>query len=230
MTTIAAALLGFVSAVVLWAWFETSFLFGVVAGPRRSPCPANAPPTKRFRLAFAALRDHELALAGVLLLLTLALHDAANRVALETFAALWLCRLAAKACLFVGMPNFTHDMVPDRMRYLATYFGRGRPGLVYAAAVLGMGAMALWLLREAVTAAGAFDATAKALVGALVALALVEHVMMALPLRDSRLWTWALRHARERPSESTAPREVRGRKLQGVALRARAVVPGERDA
>ena len=231
-TSVAGALLGFTSAVMLWGWFETSFLFGHLTGPRRAPCPPGVGNWRRFRLAFAVLRDHELALFGVLGLLVLGLWDAPNRVALDTFTALWACRLASKLCLFVGVPTVTQDMLPQRMRYLTSYFGRGRPGLVYGLAV-GALAFAAWtLLRGALVGETAFAAVGGALVGGLVALAVLEHALMALPVRDSRLWDWAVRvHGKGAQDAGTQTRSgVRGRELKGVALRHRAVVPAERDA
>ena len=226
VTSVAAALLAFTSAIILWGWLETSFLFGHVTGPRRAACPQGVTDWQRFRLACHVLRDHELVLFGVLGLLALALWRAPNQVAFETFAALWACRLASKLILFRGVPSLSEDMLPQRMRYLATYFGRERPGPLFAVLVGGMAWFALDRLASAFGAGTPFEAVAAALVGGLVALAVLEHLLMIVPLRDSRMWSWALGQGRARMDA----KEDRGRKLQGVALSARAVVPSRRGA
>ena len=62
MQSVTGTYLGFGSALAVWAWLEATFLFGLITGPRHSRCPGGARGLRRFRLAFLAVRDHELAL------------------------------------------------------------------------------------------------------------------------------------------------------------------------
>ena len=227
-----AALAGFVCGVTIWAWHEASFLFGHLTGPRREPCPNGTSTSERFRLAFLAMRDHELALLLTVGLLGAMSWNATNAVALKVFVVLWLCRIAAKLCIFEGVPGMAREMMPARLRYLQSYFGQGRPGLAFAFAVLSMGLATAWLGRGAVLATTSFEATAATLLASMTALALLEHVFMVLPVHDARLWAWAMRMSAKAPAPHPASegvdntiewKEVRGRRLQGVALRARAV-------
>ena len=228
--TVIAIVAGFMSAIAIWAWHEATFLFGQVLGPRREPCPADATARQRFGLAFRALRDHEFALAATLLLLVAATWGAGNTVAAQTFAALWFCRLAAKLCIFEGVPAMSHDLMPERLRHLKSYFGNARPGAAFALAIAGMGTSFGILATHALAAEGAVDLVGPTLLATLVALAIAEHAFMVLPVRDERLWRWALPHVKP-SSEGTCTfmgRAIHTRRLQGVALKARAVVPTDR--
>lgn len=228
----AAALTAFLSAVILWGWFEASFLFGHLTGPRRAPCPPGLSDARRFRLAFQALRDHELATVGVLLGLLALLWNAPNTIALQTFATLWTCRLAAKLCIFRGVPSLAHEMLPARLAYLKSYFGRAEPGVLYGAIVGALGAVVGVLALRVALADAPFEIVGGTLVASLAALALLEHVMMIVPLRDSRLWDWAARNMAVDADRPISTSEVAngGRRLRGVALGARAVVPTRRNA
>ena len=243
--SVAGALAGYLAAVLLWAWHEAAFLLGYSTGPNRGPCPAGVGRATRFRLAWEALRDHEMALLATVLLLAVMLHGAPNALALHAFAALWVCRIAAKLCIFEGVPAMATEMMPERLRYLQTYFGDRPPGVAFGLVVALLGAATAWLARGAAEATSMHAAVAHALLATTVGLALVEHLFLVLPVRDGRLWAWAMGFAREpepavdsaikddgnegraapdtrREAGAHAPRP--GRRLHGVALRPRAVV------
>jgi hypothetical protein len=69
------------------------------------------------------------------------------------------------------------------------------------------------LLVQGALAAGAgtFEATALTLLAALLALAILEHWFLVLPLPDAALWSWALRaRARSRPLDVQRFAALRG--------------------
>lgn len=183
-----SALMGFAAAIVIWGWCELTFLFGLITGPNRKPCPDGARGGRRFGLAASALIYHELALlaaGGAVYALS---GDAGLPVAFMTFALLWGLRLSAKLNLFFGAPAFDDDLVPEPMRYLSSYFGKARfhPGLPLA--LIAGSAMATVFIRLALGAAGDFERVGYTLLSTLVVLGVFEHAMMLLPLRDSALW------------------------------------------
>jgi len=203
--TVAGAVLAFSCAVLVWGWIEVSFLLGYVTGPRSRPHPENAGEWARFHGAIGTLLWHELftlAMAGAVLLIT---QGAANATGLWTFLALWAMRLSAKLNLFLGVSNRGEELLPERMRYLASYFGRRSMNLLFPVVVTAATALAalLWL-HAAAPGAGAFDRVALALVAAMLTLAVVEHWFMVLPLTGSALWQWAME--RESRPSSVAPR------------------------
>lgn len=185
------AALGFVGAIAIWGWHELSFLTGWITGPRREACPADARGWTRFRLASATLIHHELALAATGLVLVAASIGRPDTVAAGTFAVLFFSRLSSKLNLFHGVPRFSAELLPAHLRYLTSYFGAGRPGVLFGASLAAAAAGTLVLVRAALSAsASRFDVTAFGLLAALAALGLLEHLFMLLPIPDAALWRW----------------------------------------
>lgn len=196
---------GFAAAIAIWGWHEFAFLTGAITGPRRVPCPPDARGWRRFRYAVEALAWHELALAltaGGLAMLT---WLEPNQFGLWTFLLLFFARISAKLNLFLGVPNVAEELIPESLDHLKTYF-RNRPmNLLFPLSVTGlMLAVGCWIERG-YAAQTVEEAVGFALLGMLTALALIEHWLLVLPLRDAALWRWMLpsRDARRRSTLTT---------------------------
>jgi putative photosynthetic complex assembly protein 2 len=193
MTGSAAAYAAFACALVLWGWHELSFLMGFVTGPNRDPCPADATGWRRFRLAAATLIHHEVAMFLTVAIIAAASWGQPNQTATLTFMLLFVMRLSAKFNIFAGVPHLSTEMMPDHMRYLASYFRIRPPRLFFAVSLAGISALAAWLGNAALDAEGGV-ATGYALAFALVILAFVEHGFLVVPWKDSSLFRWAMRN------------------------------------
>lgn len=186
------AVAGFLGAIAVWGWIETSFLLGYITGPRTAPCPPEARGWPRFRLAVAALLYHEAAiLAGALAVLA-ATWRGENLTGLFTFLLLLAMRLSAKLNLFLGVPHFTDTLLPGHLAYLKSYFRRSAVSIFFPASVVTAGLGAGLLAIGAVSASSGGEATRALLLFTLLALAILEHIFMAWPLGDAALWRWAL--------------------------------------
>ncbi|MEO1482118.1 MAG: putative photosynthetic complex assembly protein PuhE [Myxococcota bacterium] len=189
----AAAYLAFVFALAVWGAHEMAFLLGSITGPVRTPCPPQVSGSRRFLLATGSVIYHELALAVTLIVIAGLTRGGSNRVGFWTFVVLWVMRLSAKFNLYLGVRNVTHELMPEHMRYLSTYFGKPDRNPLMPASVLGALGAVLWLGSVAVAARGdSFVATGTMLVATLLALALLEHLFLAFPVRDAVLWQWAI--------------------------------------
>lgn len=187
------AIIAFTSTIVLWGWHEQSFLSGRIAGPRTSDCPEDARGTRRFFLAAATLIHHEMALAGTLVLLGAVSWGQANTVGFWTFLTLFVSRLLAKLNLFAGVPNFSEEFFPERLRYMTTYLRRRNASLLFPASVALLSAACLvegW--SASAPEATPFGVMELTLLLAITALALLEHIFMVVPLPDASLWRWAM--------------------------------------
>ncbi|HJL15011.1 MAG TPA: putative photosynthetic complex assembly protein PuhE [Sandaracinaceae bacterium LLY-WYZ-13_1] len=203
--SVSAAYVGFGCALVIWAWHELTFLLGLITGPRRASCPPDARGWTRFRLATATVIHHEVALAltvGGLLAFT---WGAPNPVATWTFLVLWGMRLSAKLNLFWGVRHVTEEFVPERLRYLVTYFRRDRSSPLLPASIGVSAALTVAVGAGAWTATGAPARAGLSLVTVLLLLGWIEHLFLAFPLRDALLWRWVLRS--ERPPSGTSVNE-----------------------
>lgn len=189
--SVVAAYAGFIATIIIWGWHEMSFLMGFVTGPRRQPCPDGARGWKRFQLATATLIHHEIALALTALVLFAITWGQPNQVAPWTFLLLFGMRLSTKLNIFLGVPSFSDDMLPDHLSYLRSYFrtSRGNPLLPFSA-VASVIITALFAAMALAQPAGSGAAVQLQLLFALSFLGVVEHAFLLLPIRDSALWTW----------------------------------------
>ncbi len=176
-----AAYGSFAAAFGLWAWHELSFLSGVIAGPSRAPCPLGLSAWARFKASAATVIHHEIALALTLALLLAISWGHANATGSYAFAILFAMRLSTKLNIFLGVPNFTPDLLPAQLAYLKTHFRTAR-----------FNALMPFSLAGATALTGALWAANQPLLGALALLGLVEHLFLILPFRDGALWRWAM--------------------------------------
>jgi len=201
-TTARGAYLGFVFGVLVWAWIETAFLTGMVTGPSREICPPGATGWPRLRAALGAILWHELAIVAGAVLIAAVTWDAPNRIGLWTFLAFWAMRQSAKLNVYLGVRNLAESFLPDHLRYLESFFRR-RPmnALLPISVLAGCVVCVLLGLRAAAPDATAHEVAGYSLLAALVALGVVEHIFMVMPVPADALWRWGLRSR-----ESKAPR------------------------
>ncbi len=187
----AAAYWGFASVIVMWGWHEMAFLSGWITGARKAPLTAGARGMLRFQQSVQVVLHHELALLCNFVLLWVLQQGHPNHVAICTFALLWCMRLSAKLNLFFGVPEVGEQYLPDHLKYLGSYFRRGRVSLFFWGSIAMASGSWLWLVGQA--RSGAVEVTTGwVLLAALLGLAIVEHLIMMFPLPLQKLWGWAM--------------------------------------
>lgn len=191
-TSLAGAYHGFTAGLVIWGWHEMAFLMGFVTGPRTEPQSTDARGWKRFAEACATIAYHEAAIAVTAVLMVLLTWDAPNQIGTLTFLAFWGLRLSAKLNVYFGVPNFTDEFLPDHLAYLRTYFPPRSMNWLFPISV-SAGTVAVVMILGAAWAPTADGLTSAGLtcLASLVALAVLEHWFLVLPLRDAALWQWA---------------------------------------
>lgn len=191
-SSVAGAYAGFTCAIVLWGWHELTFLSGWITGPRRVALSPGAAPWQRLREAVQVLLWHELALIATALLLWTLCSDSANPVAAWTFVLLYAMRVSAKLNLYLGVRNLALDFLPPHLVYLGSYFRQRRFNALMPVSLLAGAAATAGLIAAAAQSQGGLRVSFVLLASMLV-LALVEHLMLVLPLQPSALWRWALK-------------------------------------
>jgi putative photosynthetic complex assembly protein 2 len=202
----AGAYCAFACGLLVWGWIETSWLTGHVTGPRRAqvPCPEGASTGRRFLLGIATGLYHELAVVAVGCTLFALTADAANPIGAWTFGVLWIMRWSAKLNLFLGVPNLNAEFFPPHLRFLSTYVRRRSMNLLFPISVTVPAIAAGALVHQGLASPDPLVQVGGLCLGTLLALAVLEHWFMVLPLRDAELWRWALPRER-RTSAEAAP-------------------------
>ncbi len=191
--TIAMNYVAFTCGVVVWGVLEMSYFTGYATGPRRTPCPDGCTKWKRFRLAILTSLYHELAIMTTGLFLMTISWGEPNQIGAWTFVVLWLMRWSAKLNLFLGVPNLNEEWLPEHLRYLKTYMSKRGMNLLFPVSVtLSTVLVVLIMLKAAAPDAAGSGAVGLTLVATLLALAILEHWLLVLPLPDEALWAWAL--------------------------------------
>ncbi len=192
------AYLAFAAATAIWGWHEMSFLMGFISGPNRAECPSGLVGWARFKAASATVIYHELALAGTAAALYLASWGHANMLAAHVFGLLFAMRISSKFNIFFGVANFSADIMPPHLAYLKSYFRTAPMNAFFPFSLAGSAALTLYFLDVArTTQAGGGASVSAMMLFTLVALALLEHAFLMMPLRDSALWDWASAKAPE---------------------------------
>ena len=204
--TPAAAYCAFACALLIWAWQEVAFLLGIVTGPRRVACPADARGWRRAVFAFQTVAHHELALLVLAAGVGAATWQQPNRTGLWTFAILWAMRQSAKLNVFLGVRNLSEEFLPSHLKYLQTYFRRAWMNPLFPVVV----ALSTWLavlIWQAALAGpvDAFQATALTFAATLLSLAILEHWFLVLPLPSAAMWSWGLRSRATPTPEGLGP-------------------------
>ena len=215
--TVLGTYLAFTAALTVWGWHEMTFLRGLITGPRRAPCPPETRRWQRFKLASATLIYHELALALTAAAIVALTWGRPNQTGTLTFLVLLVMRISAKLNIFAGVPHLSDSFLPPQLDYLKSYFRKRPAGWLFGVSMIAASVLLAAFAQAALMAADSGDAAATAgfsLLAALVALAIVEHLFLVLPVADTALWRWA-----------TASRSDATRVRRGFAVPASAATP-----
>jgi len=188
----ANAYLGFISTIVLWGWHELAFLTGWISGHRRVPLEPNLHIWNRFKQSVAVIWHHELGLFLNLMLLIGMQIGQPNHTAVCTFGLLWMMRLSSKLNLFFGVPQVGEQYLPIQLAYMGSYFRRSAvSGFFYLSMSV---SVIVWLALVWQAHAGQVTITCHwVLLASLLGLAIIEHILMMIPLSLERVWGWALK-------------------------------------
>jgi putative photosynthetic complex assembly protein 2 len=193
-TGVAGAYCAFTCALLAWGWNELSFLTGWITGPRTTALPQGAIGWQRFVQSLRAVLWHELAILLVGCAIVAITWDAPNQVGTGTYLVLWIMRTSAKLNLFFGVRNLSEEFLPAHLAYLESFFRRRRFNAFFPFA-LALASVCLWWLVAYASSplTSQAQAVGAVLVGTMLALAILEHLMLVLPLDTTALWRWALR-------------------------------------
>jgi putative photosynthetic complex assembly protein 2 len=193
-TTIGGAYAAFTYGLLAWGWQEISFYMGFVTGSRRAPCPEGCRGWRHFGHAVQTSLYHELAIIVCALVVVAVSRGAPNQIGTWTFMVLWWMHQSAKLNVFLGVRNLNEEFLPEHLQFLKSFLTKKPMNLLFPASVTLSTVIAALLFRRAFAAdATGFAATGFTFLGMMMALAILEHWFLVLPLPAAALWRWGLR-------------------------------------
>ena len=207
----------FIASLFIWGWVEFTFLTGVVAGipllEKREI--ARDPERERFINGFRSIALNECFLISCLFLMAVLSVDKENNFGLTTFLILYVARVSAKLNLFFGVPYINLHFLTAPLKHIATFCRVAPVGFFFFTSTIMLSLMFLFLVVFAFAAESMSELQfGYLLLSTLSGLAVLEHLFMALPVRDAKLWNWMLPNLRKSSeavtlvkTKSTFPKE-----------------------
>lgn len=199
--SIVNAYCAFTCTLLIWGWHELTFLTGWLTGPRKEACtePRGWP---RFKQAVAVLIWHELGILVSGVVIVALTWNATNQIGLQTFLVLWIMRTSAKFNLYFGVRNLSEEFLPAHLIYMGSYFRKRAMNAFLPVSVVAASLVlaALMILASSAEVSRA-ESVGYVLVSTMLAMAILEHFLLVLPLPSTALWRWALRN---RPPPASA--------------------------
>jgi len=204
--TVLGAYCAFTCALLVWGWHELTFLTGSLTGPRKMAFVPNKDGSGRFLQAVAAILWHELAIVACGLLIVAITWGAQNQIGTWTFLVLWIMRISAKLNLYFGVRNLSEEFLPVHLAYMGSYFLKRPMNFLLPLSVIGSSVvLALMLVRAFEPGSPAAVTVGLLLVSTMLAMAILEHLLLVLPLQSTALWKWALRNRKTQATMAPEP-------------------------
>lgn len=192
--SVAGAYIAFTCGLLAWGWQEISFYMGFVTGPRKDVCPEDCRGWRHFVHAIQTSLYHELAIIASAAVVVWVTWGGENQIGMWTFMVLWWMHQSAKLNVFLGVRNLNEDFLPDHLEFLKGFLTKKPMNLLFPVSVTVSTVIAVALVEEAIApGATAFEVAGFTFLATLMALAILEHWFLVLPLPSAALWQWGLR-------------------------------------
>jgi len=205
-----AAFVAFSCGLVIWGWHTMSYYMGVITGPHRDVGSKVTKGWRHFTEAVKTSIYHELAIMATVGLLAALTWGQPNQHAVWTIVLLWSMHISAKLNVFLGVRNLNKEFIPQHMAYLTKYFRRRSMNLLFPFSVT-IATIITVLLAQSAMAPGVdpFAATGYTLLATLMALAVIEHWFMIVPINADALWRWSIQSPSENPGLAASDMDTR---------------------
>jgi putative photosynthetic complex assembly protein 2 len=208
-TTVRGAYVAFTSGLLIWGWLEISFYTGYVTGPRKICCVDGCSGWRHFGHAIQASLYHEIAIllfATVVIAIT---RGKSNQFGCWTFIVLWWMHQSSRLNVFLGVSNLNADFLPEHLAHLRGFFRSAPMNLLFPFSVTASTICAAIMAQQGFSsAANTFNAAGYMLLTTLMALAVLEHWSLVLPISFAQIWNkmwrWSLRQGQLRVPKQQA--------------------------
>ena len=188
------AYVAFASGLLVWGWQEISFYMGFLTGPRKHACEEGCGGWRHFGHALLVSLYHELSILVCGAAVVAVTWDAPNQLGLWTYLTLCCMHQSARLNVFLGVRNLNAEFLPAHLGYLRSFMKQAPINLLFPISVTAGTAVLAWFVQRAAAAEPtSFEAVSFAFLSALLALAVLEHWVLILPIPFQKLWNWSLK-------------------------------------
>jgi putative photosynthetic complex assembly protein 2 len=188
------AYVAFACGVLAWGWQEMGFYMGVVTGPRKAQCPEGCGGFRHFVHAVQTSLWHELAIVASALIVVAICWKQPNQIGMWSFLVLWWMHQSAKLNVFFGVRNLNEEFLPEHLNFLKGFLTKKPMNNFFPVSVT-ISTVITWAILARAFAPGAtpFQQAGLTFIGAFMALAVLEHWMLVLPMPAGALWAPGLK-------------------------------------
>ena len=207
-TTLHGAYIAFAAALAVWAWHEISFYMGYVTGPRQHACSEGCSGWAHLGHALQVSLWHELAILvsfGIVVALT---WGQENQIGLWTFVILWWMHESARLNVVLGVRNVNAHFLPPHLAYLKSFLNQKPMNLLFPFSVTISTVICAVLGTEAVLATDPFEQAGYTFLATMMALAIIEHWFLVLPVPAEAMWNWSMKSREQAKPASDARRDA----------------------
>ena len=197
------AYLAFCGVLAVWAWLESSLYLGFVTGLPIERCAHDCKGWRHFGHALKANIWHELAIVALFGVVLWISWEAPNKTGLWTFLILWWMHESARLNVFLGVRNLNEHFLPEHLEFLKGFMRKADMNLLFPVSVTVSTVVCALTAFAAFGAETDFERTSMMFLTTIMALAIIEHWFLILPLPFEALWNWSL-GSRDRPAKPPA--------------------------
>ena len=193
-TSVMGAYIAFTCGLLAWGWQEVSFYMGFVTGSRKQPCPENCRGWAHFGHAIQTSIYHELAIIASAVLVVALTWGGSNQIGTWTFLILWWMHQSAKLNVFLGVRNLNEEFLPEHLTFLKGFLNKKAMNLLFPFSVTISTVITVIVAMKAFSeSASAFEQAGYSFLTAMMALAILEHWLLVVPMPSTKLWSAGLK-------------------------------------
>ena len=193
-TSVKGAYVAFTCGLLAWGWQECSFYMGLVTGSRKQPCPENCRGWAHFGHAIQTSIYHELAIIASAALVVWLTWGGTNQIGTWTFMILWWMHQSAKLNVFLGVRNLNEEFLPEHLTFLKGFLNKKAMNLLFPFSVTISTVLTVIVADRAFDGgASSFEQAGYAFLTAMMALAILEHWLLVVPMPSTKLWSAGLK-------------------------------------
>ncbi len=228
--SVTSAYLSFTFGLLVWAWTQLTFYTGLITGPRKTACPSSCGGPRHFWHAVETCQYHELTAAGLGVAVCFATMTGENHVGAWTYTIIWLMHLSAKTNAVLGVRNLNEHFFPEHLRYLGSFLKQRSMNLLFPVSITVPTVIIALLVQRAYSdQVTAFEHLSLIFYIVILALGLLEHWFLVLPIPAEALWNWSVKARTALAGSEPEPKEAEPAEATPISPRPRLRVVGGQE-